>query len=137
MEDRVKVAIPMFNSRVSPSFDFASNVLVATVENGKILDKEKYSLINLNPIRRSALLKDQGVNVLICGGVSNFTGRLLMSNGIEVIPMVSGEAEEVLNHFVKGNLDVKIAPITPAKETGRYRGGRGGYRRRGSVFKKR
>ncbi len=133
----MKVAIPMFNSRVSPSFDFASNVLVATVNSGKVLDKEKYSLINLNPIRRSALLREQGVTVLICGGISNFTGRLLMSNGIEVIPMVSGEADEVLNHFIKGNLDVKKAPITPAKETGRYSERRGRYRRRGSVFTKR
>ena len=133
----MKVAIPMFNSRVSPSFDFASNVLVATVNSGKVLDKEKYSLINLNPIRRSALLREQGVTVLICGGISNFTGRLLMSNGIEVIPMVSGEADEVLNHFIKGNMDVKKAPITPAKETGRYSGRRGRYRRRGSVFTKR
>ena len=133
----MKVAIPMFNSRVSPSFDFASNVLVATVDSGKVLDKEKYSLINLNPIRRSALLRQHGVNVLICGGISDFTGRLLMGNGIEIIPMVSGEAEEVLNHFVRGNLDVKTTSISPVRETGKYRGRRGRHRRRGSVFTKR
>lgn len=133
----MKVAIPMFNSRVSPGFDFASNVLVATVDSGKVLEQQKYSLINLNPIRRSALLKQEGVHVLICGGISDFAGRLLIGNGIKVIPMVSGEAEEVLNHFVKGNLDVKTAPLPPARERGRYREGRGRRRRRGSVFIKR
>ena len=133
----MKVAIPMFNSRVSPSFDFASNVLVATVGSGKVLEKDKYSLINLNTIRRSALLRQHGVNVLICGGISGFTVRLLMGNGIEVIPMVSGEAEEVLNHFVKGNLDVKTTSVLPVRETGRYRGRGGRHRRRGSVFTKR
>ena len=133
----MKVAIPMFNSRVSPSFDFASNVLVATVDGGKVLEKEKYSLNNLNPIRRSALLKQQGVNVLLCGGISDFAGRLLVGNGIEVFPMISGEAEEVLNHFIKGNLDVKRTSVSIERGTGRYRGRRGRYRRRRSVFTKR
>lgn len=129
----MKVAIPMFNSRVSPSFDFASNVLVATVENKSVLHKEKCSLINLNPIRRSALLRQQGVNVLICGGISDFTARLLMGNGIKVIPMVTGEAEEVLGRFVNGTLEVGTASVSPARELGRYRGRRGRYRRRGSI----
>ena len=135
MEDRVKVAIPMFNSRVSPSFDFASNVMVATVDSGKVVEREKYSLINLNPIRRSALLREQEVNVLICGGISDFTVRLLMGNGIEVISMVSGEAEEVLNHFINGNLDVATIPIFPRRITGRYRGRRGRCRSRGNKIK--
>jgi hypothetical protein len=77
------------------------------------------------------------VNVLICGGISDFTGRLLMGNGIQIIPMVSGGAEEVLNHFVKGNLDVKTMSISPVRETSRYRGRGGRHRRRGSVSTKR
>lgn len=127
----MKVAIPMFNSRVSPSFDFASNVLVATVDGGSILEKEKYSLINLNPIRRSALLRQKGVNLLICGGISDFVGRLLVGNGIEIIPMIYGEAEEALNHFVKGHLNGKRRSLSIATESGRYRGGRGRHRKRG------
>ena len=132
----MKVAIPMFNSRVSPSFDFASNVIVATVNSGAVLHKEKYSLTNLNPMRRSTLLRQHGVNVLICGGISDFTGRLLLGNGIEIIPMVSGEAEDVLNHFVEGNLDVKTS-VSPVREIGGYRGRGGRHRRRGSIFRKR
>lgn len=121
----MKVAIPMFNSRVSPRFDFASKLLVATIDSGKVLDRKEFPLANLNPIRRSSLLIEQGVNVLICGGISDFSVRLLMGNGIEVIPMVIGEVEEVLNLFIDGNLHSAIIPIIPRMGYGYHRGRRG------------
>ena len=98
----MKIAIPMFNSRVSPRFDFAPKVLIAKVENGKVVEREHYSLNSLNTIRRGTLLREQGVTVLICGGISNFSVRLLSDNGIKVIPMVAGEIEDVLEQFVDG-----------------------------------
>jgi predicted Fe-Mo cluster-binding NifX family protein len=100
----VKVAIPIFNNRISPRFDFASKILIATIDNGKVEDKKAYSLINLNPIRRSLLLNELGVNVLICGGISCFSKRLLMSKWIDVINMVQGEIEEVLTLFINGKV---------------------------------
>jgi len=121
----VKVGIPMFNSRVSPRFEFAPKVLVATVDDGRVVDRGEYSLNNFTPMRRNALLKEQGVDVLICGGISEFFVRLLMSNGIEVIPMVSGEAEEVLHLFINGNLDLVTTPIPLVRRFGRHRGRRG------------
>ena len=130
----MKIAIPTFNSRVSPRFDFASKMLVATVERGKIVDREIYSLINLNPIRRSSLLCELGVNVLICGGINNFSQRLIIGNGIDVIPMVQGEVEEVLNLFINGDLNSAIIPIVPGRKYGHYRGRRGKGKGRGRGF---
>jgi len=130
----MKIAIPTFNSRVSPRFDFASKMLVATVEREKIVDREIYSLINLNPIRRSSLLCELGVNVLMCGGISDFSVRLLMGNGIEVIPMVAGEVEDVLTLFINDNLNSAIIPIVPGRRYGNYRGKRGKGKGRGRGF---
>ena len=124
----MKIAIPTFNSRVSPRFDFASKMLVATVERGKIVDREIYSLINLNPIRRSSLLCELGVNVLICGGINNFSQRLIIGNGIDVIPMVQGEVEEVLNLFINGDLNSSIMPILQGRRKRCHRGKKGKYR---------
>jgi len=76
----MKVAIPMFNSRVSPRFDFASKVLVATIEGGIVIERQEHSLADLNPIRRSALLNVLGINLMICGGISGFSERLLIGN---------------------------------------------------------
>lgn len=126
----MKVAIPLFNSRVSPRFDFASRLLIAKIDNKKVIDRREYSLANLNPIRRSALLSELGVNVLLCGGISDFSVRLLIGNGIEVIPMVTGEVEGVLNLFINGNLHSVIIPIIPRMEYGYHRGRRGRCRGR-------
>ena len=112
----MKIAIPMFNTRVSPRFDFASKILVATVDGRQVVDRETYSLINLNPIRRSSLLSDLGVNTIICGGISSFSQRLISANAIEVIPMVQGEAEEVLDLFIKGNLTSAMIPVEQGKK---------------------
>lgn len=100
----MKVAIPMFNSRVSPRFDFAAKMLIATIESGTVSERQEYALTNLHPIRRSSLLCELGVTVLICGGISSFCHRLIINNRIRVIPMIQGEIEDVLNHFMNGRL---------------------------------
>ena len=110
-EDRMKIAIPMFTNRVSPRFDFASKVLIADIADRKVIERQEFSLLNLNPIRRSSLLCELAVNVLICGGISTFAQRLAVGNGIDVIPMVQGEIEEVLNLFMRGDLSSAIIPI--------------------------
>ena len=111
----MKIAIPMFNSRVSPRFDFASRMLIATIDNREVVERIEHSLTNLNPIRRSALLSELGVKVLICGGINDFSVRLLMGNGIEVIPMVAGEVEDVLNLFINDNLNSAIIPMVSGR----------------------
>jgi len=100
----VKVAIPMFDSRVSPRFDFAAKILIATIESGKISERQEYALTNIHQIRRSSLLCELGVKVLICGGISSFYRRLIVNSRIRVIPMIQGEIEEVLSRFIDGSL---------------------------------
>ena len=121
----MKIAIPMFNSRVSPRFDFASKMLVATVDKGKAVEREIYSLNNLNLIRRSSLLCELGINVLICGGIHNFSQRLIIGNVIDVISMVQGEVEEVLNLFINGKLHTSIMSIVQGRRNTCHRGKRG------------
>jgi predicted Fe-Mo cluster-binding NifX family protein len=116
----MKVAIPTFNSRVSPRFDFAAKVLIATIENGKVVDREHFALTNLNTIRRCSLLREQGVAVVICGGISNFSVRLLSENGIEVIPLVAGELEDVLEQFAVGHLVAPPTSFAQKKKGGGY-----------------
>jgi len=114
-EGAMKIAIPMFTNRVSPRFDFASKVLIAAIDDRRVLERQEFSLINLNPIRRNSLLCELGVNVLICGGISTFAQRLAVGNGIDVIPMVQGEIEKVLNLFIRGDLSSAIIPISSGK----------------------
>ena len=129
----MKVAIPTFNSRVSPRFDFAAKVLIATIENGSIVGREHFSLTNLNTIRRSSLLREQGVTVVICGGISNFSVRLLSENGIEVIPLIAGELEDVLEQFVMGHLVAPTMSFPQTGKAGRYGSRKGKCRGRRNI----
>ena len=92
----MKVAIPMFDSRVSPRFDFAAKILIVTIESGKISERQEYALTNIHPIRRSSLLCELGVKVLICGGISSFYRRLIVNSRIRVIPMIQGEIFKII-----------------------------------------
>jgi len=126
-EERVKVAIPLFKSRVSPRFDFAAKLLVVTITDRKITDRQEFSLANLNPIKRTSLLCKLRVQIMLCGGISCFAERYIKAHGIEVVPLVQGEVEEILTLFINGNLSSAIIPIIPERpirnNCGRKRGG--------------
>jgi predicted Fe-Mo cluster-binding NifX family protein len=126
----MKVAMPQFDKRVSPHFDCASKVLIATVEAGKVVNRELYSLRDLNNLRRSTFLQKQGVEWVICGGISNFSARLLWGNGIKVIAMVAGDAEQVLDQFVSGTLYSSADPAFQPQKNFRHPGRRGRCRGR-------
>ena len=130
----MKVAIPIFNSRVSPRFDFAQKILIAVIKDKKVVERQEFSLINLNPIRRSVLLCELEVHTLICGGISSFSQRLIKGNRINIVPMIQGEIEEVLNLFISGNLISTIMPISQGKRYKQQRGRRGRCRDKGNRF---
>jgi predicted Fe-Mo cluster-binding NifX family protein len=51
------------------------------------------------------LLVKEGVQVLICGGLTESHTNMLQGSGIRVIPWVQGEIEDVLTRFVRGTLE--------------------------------
>jgi len=136
----MKVAIPLFNNRVSPRFEFAPTLLLATVEDNKVLEKKEVNLRNYDIFQRSALLKELGVDTLICGIIKAFITRLLNWRNIQVISSISGDAEEVLQRFLQGNLGPSCIPFSPGRGHhrchGRNRGRHGGSRAKKGVYLK-
>lgn len=100
----MKVAIPLFGLMVSPRFDCAPNLLLLTLENGKVSAREEISLIPLNPWQRVEWLKEVGVNALICGGIDGNSAQALKESRIQVISWVAGDANEALSRFLRGAL---------------------------------
>ena len=54
--------------------------------------------------RRCARLKEQRVDTVICGAVSNAFCRGLYASNIEVIQGIGGPVEEVLSAYLQGDL---------------------------------
>jgi predicted Fe-Mo cluster-binding NifX family protein len=127
----MKVAIPLFQNRVSPRFDCAPKIMVVTIEKNRVTSKEEFSLASFDTFQRTALLCQQGVNTLICGSIMDFSKGVLVSRGVRVICPVCGDAEQALKLYVEG----KLRPERFQHDRRRRRGGsfgRGGRCRRGA-----
>jgi len=121
----VIVAVPLFSSRVSPRFDCAPAVLLATVQDGRIIARETVSAAESNPLARINWLSRRGVRAVICGGLSRFSMRMLIDRGVQVFPWVAGDVEDALGLFLDGRLQAAtmIGPGGRGRRC-RRRGGR-------------
>ncbi|MFC1565222.1 NifB/NifX family molybdenum-iron cluster-binding protein [candidate division KSB1 bacterium] len=101
----MKIAIPIFGIRVSPRFISSDLFLVVDTQDGEILNKETIPFNDPHPLKCSRFLMDMGVEMIICGGINRFSEQQLNFNGIKVFPWITGEVNDVLQSFLKGDLD--------------------------------
>ena len=100
----MKIAIPIFENRVSPRFDLSPKLWIIREENGEVVHQEKISLEGLTILQRIEKLNSNGISKLICGGIHDFSLNQLIEMGIEVFHNVMGEADTALKNFLKGEL---------------------------------
>lgn len=100
----MKVAIPLFDMWVSPRFGFSPELWVVTVEDGRVINQTKLSMIGLTLLQWFNHISSLEIDTLICGGIDGFCQRQLEMMKISVISDVTGEADEVLKLFLKGEL---------------------------------
>jgi len=103
-EQQVKVAVPIWNGRISPVFDTAQRLLLIEFENGIEVARVEEAIGQIPIPRRAAALTELNVDVLVCGAVSRPLFAMLSGAGMTVVPFVSGGIDEVLNAFIEGRL---------------------------------
>lgn len=121
----MKVAIPVWQGRVSPVFDVAGQLLLVELVEGVETFRRKCRLADAEPQRRAAQLAEFRVEALICGAISRALEALLAENGIQVYGRVCGDVDDVLGAFVAGRLsDSEYAmPGCCGQKRRRFRGG--------------
>ena len=134
----MKVAIPIRNGRVSPVFDVACRLIVVAFEGGTLAERSEFSIKESGGDTRAILLQELGVSVLICGAISNQTARIVEHRGIELIPWIVGEIDDVIDAYCSGSLgsDGFIMPGCRRRQ-GRRNIRRGENRRRGDGNRRR
>lgn len=100
----MKVAITVWENRISPLFDSTRMLMIADIVCHKVRKKEFRPLTCESPFSRAERLTELGVDVLICGGISDFFARLIEGRRIEIIPFVVGPVEDVLEAYVTSRL---------------------------------
>ena len=101
----MRVAIPVFENRISPRFDCAPAFLLYDIAEEKVVTRKEIACPGWNDKERVSQLKGLGVNTLICGGLPNCLLVNLLNKGIRVVPWVAGSASVALDLFLRGKLD--------------------------------
>jgi predicted Fe-Mo cluster-binding NifX family protein len=100
----MRTAIPSWQGRVSPVFDEASRILLVDVAERQEQRRQEVPLIAQNPLERAQLLPRLGVDLLICGMISQTLLTALASAGIRVIPHICGSMEDVISALLRGQI---------------------------------
>jgi predicted Fe-Mo cluster-binding NifX family protein len=100
----MRIAIPHWQSRVSPVFDAAASVLLFDIEDGAERQREERQLTRTDPLARAGEFLKLGADVLICGAISAPLEAALVSADVQVIGFVCGPVEEVLGAYLSGEL---------------------------------
>jgi len=100
----MRIAIPVWENKVSPVLDTARRLLIVDVKEQKEISRLEVFLDEKNIPGRCHRILGLDVDTLICGAISRPFLRMLMSANIDIVPEISGLAEEVLEAYLKGDL---------------------------------
>ena len=100
----MRIAVTIWNDKISPVFDTASRLLIVDADNLSETARFKINLYEKDISQRCLRIQALKVNVLICGAISRPFSMMLMSSGVKIISGISGTAEDVLSAYLHGTL---------------------------------
>jgi len=100
----MKLAIPIWEGKISPVFDTASRLLVLHLEDKQEISRFETYMDEGDLTRKCIRIQGLGVDILICGAISRHFYRMLVAGGTNIIPWISGCTEDVLEAYMKGKL---------------------------------
>ena len=109
----MKIAIPRMGESVAPCFEYCTTMAIYTVDDSGRVEQVDIPLTSREPFDRVRLLREQGVDTVICGGMQEVYQDLLKASGFQVVSWVSGAVEDLLNTFLRGDLRSGMELPTP------------------------
>lgn len=119
-----KVAIPIWENRVSPVLDTAACLLVVRLNGQTEQGRDTYSLTGSHVFQRVQYISGMQVNTMLCGALSRPLHMLLIKSGIKVYPWLTGDVAEILEAYKQGKLEFEKYSL-PGCGRHRRRQGRG------------
>ena len=104
----MKVALTVWENRISPLFDSAREMLVVKIEHAMVIHRRQEPISPQWPLRLVERLIEQRIDALICGAISEQPAEMIERAGIKLVPFVSGPIEGFLGSLINGT------PIIPA-----------------------
>lgn len=101
---RMKIALPVWENRISPVFDVAGSLLLLEVRNGRETNRTVRNLSDSNPLTRVRSVVHGNADVLICGAISAPVRTAVESSGVRVVSNICGPVEDILDAFLNDTL---------------------------------
>lgn len=101
---KAKVLVCLHGNEVSPRFDLATEVLIASVENGKVRGKSVVVLPQASAETLCHMILTENIQVVVCGGIEEEYYQYLTWKTVSVLDSVIGDSGEVLERLAKGRL---------------------------------
>ena len=100
----MKIAVTYDNGNVFQHFGKTENFKVYEVEDNKVVSSEVIGSNGTGHGALAGLLAEQGINVLICGGIGGGAQTALTEAGIEMVAGAQGNTDDVVEAYLKGEL---------------------------------
>ena len=102
-----RIAIPVFQERISPVLDACARLLVVDIDNGKEIQRTDVSLTKMSRRERTEAISRWNIDTIICGGVSELMCSYIAGRGVRLISGIAGELEKIIDAYIDDRLDQK------------------------------
>ena len=100
----MKIAVTYDNGNIFQHFGKTENFKVYEVEDNQVVSSEVIGSNGTGHGALAGLLSEQGVDVLICGGIGGGAKMALAQKNISVFGGVTGETRKVVEDYLAGTL---------------------------------
>ena len=100
----MKIAVTYDNGNIFQHFGRTESFKVYEVEDGKVISSEVIGSDGIGHGALAGLLAGNAIQVLICGGLGGGALNALRNAGIEVCAGASGNADEAVEAYLRGDL---------------------------------
>ena len=103
-EGIMRIAVTYENGQIFQHFGHSESFKIYETEGNNIVRAEVIGTDGAGHSALAAVLKDKGVDVLICGGIGNGAVTALSEAGIDVYSGADGEADAAVEAYLNGDL---------------------------------
>lgn len=100
----MRIAVTYEQGEIFQHFGHTESFKVYEVEDGKVVSSEIIGSNGSGHGALAALLADRSIDVLICGGIGGGAQAALEERGIELCAGASGDADEAVAAYLRGEL---------------------------------
>jgi predicted Fe-Mo cluster-binding NifX family protein len=97
-----KIGLTVLGNRIAPVFDVSGTLLVLEIENNSVINKKKEILDAHDINLKFNIMKALGIETLVCGAISRRFQYKAEESGIDLIPFICGNIDDVINSFLSG-----------------------------------